>query len=308
MGRGKDIANSVIFDIVAAWDRGDSKSQIARDLGVNRKTVITWVGRRDEVKSLQLKRKRLGNVGAKPKFDQHGKLRLIRLNKKMTQKKLAKLENSDPKTIRKYVKYHHKLNPGGSKKYKRGKAPKFTPRVQNQRLQYVKTSPVGKASQASKAVWDREKVKWAFIDHMPLAEIGVTSDSQFVWLPPNEKKEKGIEPRSKSKKFPRKLQVLTCFSWHTKNVFVHANRAQRKTLTKNRDYLIRKRNVNVGEFLQAVEWLGPILKRSGVENLIADNDSKLHSKRVVEAWRKYGIEVWPSAGKNSWDRAEGVSR
>ena len=43
MGRGQDIDNGVVFDIVAAFDRGDSKSQIARDLKVNRRTVIKWI-------------------------------------------------------------------------------------------------------------------------------------------------------------------------------------------------------------------------------------------------------------------------
>ena len=107
MGRGQDIDNDVVFDIVAAFDRGDSKSQIARDLKVNRRTVIKWIERRDEVRSLSLLRRRKGKVGSKPKFDQKEKLQLIRLNKSMTQKQLAKLKGTTTKTIRKYVKFNH---------------------------------------------------------------------------------------------------------------------------------------------------------------------------------------------------------
>ena len=32
------------------------------------------------------------------------------------------------------------------------------------------------------------------------------------------------------------------------------------------------------------------------------NDSKLHQKKVVEEWDKFGIDVWPGAGKSCWDR------
>ena len=203
-----------------------------------------------------------------------------------------------------YVKFDSKVNPLGSKRYKRGKAPKYTPRVRQQRIKYVKVSPVGRAAQKSKGVWDREKKKWAFLDHMPLEEIGVANASAFVWMPPMEKKEDGIEPLE-SKKYPRKLQVLTCFSWHTRHAFVHADLQRRKTLTMNRDYKICKRNVNGGEYERAIHWLGPILQEKGVKHLIVDNDAKLHSKMAHDAWLEYGIEVYPSGGKNAWDSQEG---
>ena len=28
----------------------------------------------------------------------------------------------------------------------------------------------------------------------------------------------------------------------------------------------------------------------------------LHSKTAVDAWAKFGIRLWPSGGKNAWDR------
>ena len=58
MWRGQDIPNTKIFDIIAAYEQGDSKSKIARDLEVNRRTVIKWIGRKHEVKNLQMQRKR----------------------------------------------------------------------------------------------------------------------------------------------------------------------------------------------------------------------------------------------------------
>ena len=31
--------------------------------------------------------------------------------------------------------------------------------------------------------------------------------------------------------------------------------------------------------------------------MIVDNDKKAHSKTVTDAWAKFGIKVWPGAGK-----------
>ena len=35
---------------------------------------------------------------------------------------------------------------------------------------------------------------------------------------------------------------------------------------------------------------------AGVKEMILDNDRKAHSKVVVEAWKKPGIDVWPGGG------------
>ena len=102
MGRkGADISNEVVFDIVVAHEKGDSKSKIARDLNVNWKTIDRWVKRKSEVKSLQLFRRRKGKVGSKPIFGTKDRKRLIKLNKVTTQRALARSEGVTAKTIRK---------------------------------------------------------------------------------------------------------------------------------------------------------------------------------------------------------------
>ena len=34
-----------------------------------------------------------------------------------------------------------------------------------------------------------------------------------------------------------------------------------------------------------------------VEIVIVDNDKKAHSKKVTDAWEKFGINVWPGVGQ-----------
>ena len=40
-----------------------------------------------------------------------------------------------------------------------------------------------------------------------------------------------------------------------------------------------------------------MLRDQGVETVIVDNDRKAHTKMVRDAWAKFGIKVWPGAGK-----------
>ena len=40
-----------------------------------------------------------------------------------------------------------------------------------------------------------------------------------------------------------------------------------------------------------------MLRDQGVETVIVDNDRKAHTKMVRDAWGKFGIKVWPGAGK-----------
>ena len=44
------------------------------------------------------------------------------------------------------------------------------------------------------------------------------------------------------------------------------------------------------------------MKRAGVKVMFSDDDSKLHQKKVHDAWAEFGITVWPGAWKTSWDR------
>ena len=49
----------------------------------------------------------------------------------------------------------------------------------------------------------------------------------------------------------------------------------------------------------------PAMQVDGIKHVCAYNDSKLHEKKVKEAWAQYGIKLHPAAGKNSWDRDVG---
>ena len=53
-----------------------------------------------------------------------------------------------------------------------------------------------------------------------------------------------------------------------------------------------------------INILGPVYRKEGIEYVFADNDSKLDSKTAVQTWAKQGIKLWPSGGKNAWDRHE----
>ena len=99
--RGVDIDNEVVFDIVVAFEKGDSKRKIAREFRLNWKSVDKLVKRKSEVKNLQLFRRRKGRVGPKPVYDIKGRKKLIKLNKTKTQKEIARLEGVSAKTIRK---------------------------------------------------------------------------------------------------------------------------------------------------------------------------------------------------------------
>ena len=50
------------------------------------------------------------------------------------------------------------------------------------------------------------------------------------------------------------------------------------------------------------EELIPWAKETGIKMLIADNDTKFHTKMVVELCKKNGIEIYPGGGKKPWDR------
>ena len=57
-------------------------------------------------------------------------------------------------------------------------------------------------------------------------------------------------------------------------------------------------SVNSAELASVVaKEFGEILQNAGVEIVIVDNDKKVHSKTVTDAWAKFGIKVWPGAGK-----------
>ena len=42
---------------------------------------------------------------------------------------------------------------------------------------------------------------------------------------------------------------------------------------------------------------GEVLQCAEVEIMVVDKEKKAHSQAVTDAWAKFGIKVWPDAGK-----------
>ena len=44
----------------------------------------------------------------------------------------------------------------------------------------------------------------------------------------------------------------------------------------------------------------PWCKKNGVKLVILDNDSKFHSKMLVECMKRHGIQIYPGSGSKVW--------
>ena len=123
--------------IIYLFNEGHSYRQIAKRLKIKYDTAKRWADKKGEFEETgELKRKK--GQGRKPKYT---KQQAKRLEKKleangMTQKKLAKCENTSRVTIRKYTR-RNKNNPNGSHPYIPGKKSKYTPLQQTKRLNYA---------------------------------------------------------------------------------------------------------------------------------------------------------------------------
>merc|ERR1712139_9781 len=134
-------------------------------------------------------------------------------------------------------------------------------------------------------------------------KINRTHDVQ--WRTPQQLKTDGIAPSSNSSKSGTSYQCFTGICWKGRALHCHFSR-QRKVQTWNATphYKLVGESVTGDSIVRAVvETLGPAFKKAGVKVVFADNDGKLHQQQVKEAWARFGITLWPAAGKTSWDRA-----
>ena len=167
MGKGQDIDNDTKIRIYGLSSQGKSAYFISKQLKITYKTVKRWIERREEIlKTGNLSSKRKGVVGRKKVYSPRSAKKLVRkLEKKgMTQVRLAKEEGRSRSTIIKATR-KTKDNPQGAHPYKPQKTPQSTPATKQQLFEYTKRSPIGKAARRSKSYWDREKLKWGFVDH-----------------------------------------------------------------------------------------------------------------------------------------------
>ena len=105
---------------------------------------------------------------------------------------------------------------------------------------------------------------------------------------------------SGSSKYAVKPQVWLAVSCDAKILYIHAKRRRKKRHgpTIKPEYRLELNGVNSAELSYAVdEEFGEMLRDQGVETVIVDNDRKAPSKMVRDAWGKFGIKVWPGAGK-----------
>ena len=304
MSVGNDIPFSKRLDIYLRAKRNESIYQIMREVGVHHATAKLWSSPEKiaEIESTQsFATHRAGHVGRKLKYHGKEKEKLMdRLEcKGMTQLKLAKEENSCPKTIRKATRYDYHSNPDGCYPYEPRSAPSLTPRIQEQSMEYVKKSPIGKAAHASDWVWDREKKKWAFVDHCPVSFTGSINRKHVPnWKRKSTKRKHGLETSQKQKKHGLKLQCFTCISWKKKEMFIHADRYRKSAHNAKPTYGLRKIPIEIETVVEVIRDLfGPSLKRAGIKFVFADNDSKLQSEEARREWAKFGIKLWPGAGQ-----------
>ena len=136
-------------------------------------------------------------------------------------------------------------------------------------------------------------------------KINRTHDVQ--WRTKEQLKKYGIAPSSHSSKSGTSYQAFTYMCWKGRALHLHFHR-ERKTKTWNSKpgYKLVRESVTGDAVVDAIhQTLGPQMQELGVQIVYADNDSKLHQKQVKAAWKEYGIDLHPAAGKTSWDRAVG---
>ena len=94
-------------------------------------------------------------------------------------------------------------------------------------------------------------------------------------------------------------EVWVGLSYDCKSMYIHADRKRKKRSGPNikPEYRLELKSVNAKELAVVVaSHIGPEFRDAGVETVVVDNDRKAHTKTVCNAWKKFGIEVWPGAG------------
>ena len=82
-------------------------------------------------------------------------------------------------------------------------------------------------------------------------------------------------------------------------MYIHAHRRRKKRSGEHikKEYRLELDTVNAKDLAKVVrEEVGPVLEKAGIKTLILDNDRKCHTKVDVDAWKEFGIDVWPGAG------------
>ena len=306
MPRGVDISFTVKFDIYHRAKQGESAYKISKALGIRFETAQLW-SHPDTLKRIEatgsFESQRRGNVGRKPLYDAKGANSLMDELEKpnMTQVKLAKQEDVDRRTIRRATKYNAQTNPDGCVPYAQRKCSNLTPLIQKQSMAYVRKSPIGKAALGSQQKWDKDKQKFAWVDHSPTAMSGAVNRSHRPnWKRKSTKRRDGLEPENCGDKMAAKHQVFTAVCWKKKLHHVHSKRKRKKKKGVNvkPTYRLEKESVTTAIVVDVInKKFGPALRRAGVKWVFCDNDKKLQSNAVKEAWKKFGITLWPGAGE-----------
>jgi len=307
MGKqGKDVPYVLRLKIYALAKTGASYYKIAKDLKCDKTTAKRW-GSPEAIKEIEesgsVQSKRKGTVGSKPMYNEQESEKLMdKLEEKhMTQSKLAKAEGVDRRTVRKYTRQNAESNKDGCFPYAPRQTPKHTPEIQKQRLEFTKKSPIGKAARGSLVGWKRERVRFGFVDHSPASESGTVNRSHRPnWKRKSTRKREGLEAEEKGKKMAAKHQCFTAVCWKGKKMYCHSKRRIKKR--KGRGirpcYRLEKKKIDTKEVVKIIRnVLGPFFKKNKVNVVFADNDKKLQSRAAEREWRKFGIELWPGAGK-----------
>ena len=90
--------------------------------------------------------------------------------------------------------------------------------------------------------------------------------------------------------------------WYSKEV-----KNKRRSRNKDGDLVLKHHYVHQTIDAKLVvktfeEELIPWAKEMGIKMLIADNDSKFHTKMLCKLCEKHGIQIYPGGGKTPWDR------
>ena len=144
---GKDASYQERLEVVCRFIfLKHAKKKIAREMNRSIRFVRRWTERADDVLlegSVQSKRK--GVVGRRTKFSEKERQKLARQLMGTTQHDLAKKLGICPKTLRKATRFHQIDNPEGSFPYAPKTTPRCTPETQQQAVDFVSLSSLGKA-------------------------------------------------------------------------------------------------------------------------------------------------------------------
>jgi len=194
-GKGQDVPYVLRLQTYALTKTGATYYKIAKDLQCDKKTAKRW-GSPEAIREIEesgsVQSKRIGHVGCKPMYNKKESEKLMdKLEKKnMTQTKLAKAKDVDRRTIRTYTRNNSESNKDGCFPYAPRQTPKHTSEIQKQRFSFTKKSPIGKAARGSLVRWEKERVRFGFIDHCPVSESGTVNRSHRPnWKRKSTKKE-----------------------------------------------------------------------------------------------------------------------